>query len=173
MAFYKTEDELDYLNKQLVRFLAHLLPLKLSDKDSAYVSTAFRTVSDLERIGDYAENIVEYAEALRTTESAFPEKALAEIHEMENLINNLFEKTLQVYTKHDRQTLKEALAIEDEIDRLTERMTAAHIRRVNEGVFTASTGSQYLALASDAERVADHLVNVANSIKELPSTTAA
>lgn len=171
--FYKTEDELDYLNKQLVRFLAHLLPLKLSEKDSAYVSTAFRTVSDLERIGDYAENIVEYAEALRTTESAFPEKALAEIHEMENLIDNLFEKTLQVYTKHDRQTLKEALAIEDEIDRLTERMTAAHIRRVNEGVFTASTGSQYLALASDAERVADHLVNVANSIKELPSTTAA
>ena len=171
-AFHKTENELDYLNKQLVRFLAHLLPLKLSNQDSAYVSASFRTVSDFERIGDYAENIVEYAEALQTTDSVFPQKALSEIQEMKALIEDLFKKTMLVYTKHDQQVLKEALAVEDKIDQLTERMTAAHIQRVNEGVFTASTGSQYLALASDAERVADHLVNVANSIKELPSMTA-
>lgn len=161
--FRKTEDELDYLNKQLVRFLAHLLPLKLSDRDNAYVSSSFRTVSDFERIGDYAENIVEYAEILQTTESIFPEIVIEEIGEMNKLIEELFNKTLTIYKKKNSVILKEALAIEEKIDRLTEQMTAEHIRRVNDGVFSVSTGSQYLALVSDAERVADHLVNVTNS----------
>ena len=165
--FRRTEDELDFLNRELVRFLARLLPMKLGEKDNAYVSTTFRTISDLERIGDYSENIMEYAEVLQATESSFPEKAVREIREVQEAIEKLFTQTLQVYTRHDRQALQEASRIEEHIDRLTDSMTEAEIRRINKGEFSASTGSQFLELTSDTERVADHLMNIANSIKNL------
>ncbi len=166
--FRITEDDLDFLNKELVAYLARLQVLKLNRKDSAYISTAYRTVSDFERIGDYAENIVEYADVLEAMKIQFPEKAIQEIKEVEATIDQLFTQTIQIYTEQNRDALAEAERIEERIDEMTDRMTEAHIRRINKGEFSAITGTQYLELASDAERVADHLMNVANSIKILP-----
>ena len=97
------------------------------------------------------------------------EKALREIGEVRTAIDALFEQTMLVYTEHDLQALAEANRIEDSIDDMTDSMTQAHIRRINKGEFTAVTGTQYLELTSDTERVADHLMNVANSIKNLPA----
>ena len=46
-------------------------------------------------------------------------------------------------------------------------MAANHIARLDAGVCTPDVGAQYLSLASNAERVADHLVNVANAAKKI------
>jgi phosphate:Na+ symporter len=63
--------------------------------------------------------------------------------------------------------MKAAHAIEQEIDDLTVSMAEKHIERLNQGICTAEVGAEYLALASDMERIADHIYNVAKSIKEL------
>ena len=39
------------LNKELVKFVVELSQLPLSEKDHKYVSTAFHTINDLERMG--------------------------------------------------------------------------------------------------------------------------
>lgn len=59
--FDKNEKELDYINKELVKFVVELSKLPLNDSDYRYVATTYHTISDLERVGDYAENIMEYA----------------------------------------------------------------------------------------------------------------
>ena len=51
------------------------------------------------------------------------------------------------------------------IDDYTKFMEENHIKRLGEGVCTAYVGAQYLSLSSNAERVADHLLNVGKSIK--------
>ena len=48
-----------------------------------------------------------------------------------------------------------------------------HITRLNEGVCTAKVGAQYLSLTSNTERIADHLVNVAKSIRSLHNLNTA
>ena len=53
--------------------MAKLLKAELSEHDRLYLSTAFRSVIDLERVGDYAENIVEYADILRRDGERFSE----------------------------------------------------------------------------------------------------
>ena len=165
--FARVEKQLNFTNKQLTRFLAKLTKCDLNSKDVAYVSTAFRTVNDIERIGDYAENIVGYAEKLSNSGGSFSDEARVEIENARAHINRLYEKAIEAYSKCDRDIMKEAHAIEQEIDDITTLMSEKHIARLNEGICTAEIGAEYLALASDMERVADHIYNVAKSIKDV------
>lgn len=165
--FQANEKELDYLNKELVHFLVKLSKLKLSAKDHAYISTAFHSVSDLERIGDYAENIVEYADSLKTTNEAFSDEAIREINCLKQKIEQLFSHVMRAYTKRDLFELSLADEVEDDVDYMTNEMAKNHIRRLNEGVCTPTVGAKYLSLSSNAERVADHFINVGNSVRNV------
>ena len=164
--FAKNEKEIDYINKELVKFVVELAKLPLSDKDHKYVSTTFHTISDLERVGDYAENIMEYADTLKNEHEGFSESAVSEIAYMREHIEKLFENIIKAYTEQDKEALKEAYRIEDEIDEITARMGENHIIRLNEGICTAIVGSQYMSLASNSERVADHFINMGKMVNE-------
>ena len=162
--FRANERELNYLNKTLLGFLVRLSNAHLSEGDHGYISTAFHSISDLERVGDYAENIIEYAETLKAGGDAFSAQAVGEIETLRDKIGTLFQYVMAAYVQGDRQALDQAEAVEDEIDGLTEGMAQNHIDRLRENACTPTAGAQYLSLASNAERVADHFLNVGHSI---------
>ena len=166
-AFRKTEIQLNYLNKELVDYSVKLSGMRLNNFDQRYLSSTIRSVSDLERIGDYAENIVEYAEALKEQNATFSEEAVSEILKMEQLILALYKETMQAYHKLDLQALERANQIEEEIDDYTEQMERNHIDRLVKGVCTPSVGAEYLSLAQNSERIGDHLTNVGKTIRDL------
>lgn len=164
--FYKNEQELDYINKELVKFVVELSQLPLTQKDHKYVATTFHTISDLERVGDYAENIMEYADTLKTENEGFSESAVSEVAYMKEHIERLFVEVIKAYTTKDKEAMTEAYKIEDEVDRITSRMEENHIIRLNEGICTAIVGSQYMSLASNSERIADHFINMGKMVYE-------
>lgn len=163
--FQANEQELNFLNKTLVGFLVKLSNLKLSGKDRAYLSGAFHTVSDLERIGDYAENIVEYAQSLAESGEAFSQRAVGEIGRLGEEVEALFGHVMTAYINGRPEPLAMADAAEDRVDEMTREMARTHIQRLNEGVCTPTVGAQYLSLSSNVERIADHLINVGNTVR--------
>ena len=166
--FDKTEEEINFINRALVDFVVKLSNKSaLSERDHIYLSTTFRSIRDIERIGDYAENIVEYADGLMREGSSFSDKALEEIRQLSELIHDLYDKVLKAYTDEDYNYMAQANIIEEQIDDFTKMMEDNHIGRLNEGICTPSTGAHYLELSSNTERIADHLINVAKSIRSL------
>ncbi len=162
--FETNEKHLNFLNKELVRFIIKLLKEDLNEKDRIYLTTAIRSITDLERVGDYAENIIEYAEKLNTANENFSPAAVREITELKELIKSLFGEVMKAYKDNDKQALANAYEIEENVDNITERMTENHIARLSGGLCTAEVGTQYLSLSSNAERIADHYINVAKTI---------
>ena len=162
-AFKENENTLNYLNKAITKFVVKIPAEQISDADAKYLSTAYRSVSDLERIGDYAENIVEYASALKENGNTFSSDAIGEIRSAQNLVNRLAESAFVAYSEKDKNALKDTLRIEDEIDDVTKQMADNHIERMNNGACQPDIGALYLELASNTERIADHIVNVAKS----------
>ena len=165
--FDRTESQLNYLNRELVHYALLLSNNQLSQFDHQYLVSTIRTVSDLERIGDYAKNIIEYADSLRQQEVRFSDYALKEIDQMNTLISRLYDAAMQAYHKMDMEALGLANQVEDEIDQLTDEMERNHIQRLALGICKPQAGTEYISLAQNSERVADHLINVAKTIRDL------
>lgn len=166
--FNHTEEELNFINRSLVDFVVKLSnKTALSEHDHIYLSTTFRSIRDLERVGDYAENIVEYARDLSETGSSFSPDAQGEIYRLKKMIKDLFSNVMGAYTDEDMGKMAQANVIEEQIDDFTKMMEDNHVARMNAGVCTPSVGVHYLELSSDTERIADHLINVAKSIRSL------
>ena len=166
--FNKVEEEINYINRALVDFVVRLSEKTgLSEHDHIYLSTTFRSIRDLERIGDYAENIVEYADDLLKTGDSFSADALSEINQLKVLVHQLYDKVMLAYKSEDISYMAEANVVEEQIDDFTKMMEDNHISRLSAGVCTPNVGAHYLELSSNTERIADHLMNVAKSIRSL------
>ena len=165
--FEQTEKQLNYLNRELVHYALLLSDSRLNRFDHQYLVSTIRTVSDLERIGDYANNIIEYADSLQQQQVSFSNYARKEIEQMSQLIFRLYEATMQAYHKMDMAALGLANQIEDEVDQLTDEMEQNHIQRLSLGLCKPQAGTEYISLAQNSERVADHLINVAKTIRDL------
>lgn len=165
--FDRVENQIDYMNFAISQFLIKLSNHQLSSRDVTYISTAFHSITDLERIGDYAVNIVEYAEKLRDTNERFSDTADEEIDRIIGIVDDLYGKVMKAYHDGDEQALRDAYDIEESVDEITEAMADHHIRRLSEGSCLPSVGAEFLSLASDVERIADHFINVGRTIREL------
>ena len=146
--FNQTEEELNFINRALVDFVVKLSnKTALSEHDHIYLSTTFRSIRDLERVGDYAENIVEYARDLSETGSSFSPDARNEIYRLKKMIEDLFSNVMGAYTDEDMGKMAQANVIEEQIDDFTKMMEDNHVARMNAGVCTPSVGVHYLELS--------------------------
>ena len=167
-AFERDERQLNFINRELIAFIVRLSgKYGLGEKDRTYLSGTYRNIRDLERIGDYAENIVEYATALSDSSQQFSDDAKYEISQLKELLHQLYKNAIAAYQNEDFEALDRANVIEEEIDDYTRSMEEGHIARMEKGICTPSVGAQYLELSSNAERMADHMINIAKSIRTL------
>lgn len=166
--FARKEEELNFINRELVGFIVRLSGRSgLGEKDRTYLSGTYRNIRDLERIGDYAENIVEYATILADSHQQFSDDAKYEISQLKTLLHQLYDYAIEAYRNESLEALEKANVVEEEIDDYTKRMEEGHISRMEKGICTPSVGAQYLELSSNAERIADHMINLAKSIRSL------
>lgn len=163
--FAENEKHIDALNKYITQFLVKLSSEEISGIDETKVSSFYHVTSDIERIGDYAENIVEYADEMIKTGTKFSDHAVAEINEMDGYIDELYRNVEMAFANHNLSYAQNIDAAENSVDVMCDKMKEAHIRRTNEGRCSPEAGSVYLQLAVNMERIGDHMNNIGNSIK--------
>ena len=161
----RNENTLNFLNREMAKYLVKLSQVDLSEEDKQLIGTTYHTISDIERIGDYAENISEYAEKLENDGVAFSEGAIKEMGTLKDTINNLYNFVMKTYKEATIDYIADVNYYEESVDKLKEDMSEHHIERMNNGTCTPEVGALYLSLASNAERVADHMTNIAFAVK--------
>jgi phosphate:Na+ symporter len=165
--FNENEKQLNYLNRNLIPYIVHLNNLPISEEDNRYLATAIRTIGDLERVGDYSVNLTEYAELLQNFKETFSKDLLFEVEQLREMMSSLYQATMKTYMDHDFDALIEVNRYEDQVDDMVARIEKMHLQRLMDGVYPASVGQVYQEFASDTERIADHFLNVAKSIRQL------
>ena len=162
----ENEHILNFLNKNITEFLTKLSGKNLSSLDEKKVGSYYHVVIDLERVGDYAENIMEYSQKLKEDATSLSDDAKKELKILTDMINELHEKSLLVFDKRDFGLLDKVDEIEEKIDEYTAALELKHVDRLKQGVCSAQAGSIYLQTVSNLERVGDHITNMAFSIKQ-------
>ncbi len=165
--FEQNEMQLNYINRNLIPYIVQLNNLPISEEDNRYLATAIRTIGDLERVGDYATNITEYAVLLMNFNEKFSKDLLFEVDQLRETIGSLYQATMKAYMDQDFTALEDVNKYEDQVDEMVARIEKVHLQRLMDGVYPASVGQVYQEFASDVERIADHFLNVAKSIRQL------
>lgn len=162
----ENEQMLNFLNKRITGYMTKVMSKPLSVEDDRKIGSYFHVVSDLERVGDYSENIMEYSLRLRQEEMSFSKDAVNELTDVLNTLNELFDQAMLAFDKRDLTKLDGVAELEEKIDDITAELEGKHIERVKAGRCTAQIGSVYLQTVSNLERVGDHINNVAMSITQ-------
>lgn len=163
----KREETIDYLNRAITGVLIELNASELAQKDSRRISVLFHVLSDIERIGDHAENIAEYALSCAGTKQGFSDAAKDELKNLCDMVYRILDESYAYFCGSDEVSLESIYALEQEIDDTTEHCRNMHIARMNRRECNADLGAVYVETLTDMERVADHALNIAQAAERI------
>lgn len=161
------EETIDQLERDIVDYLVRLSQNSLSNEQSARLNALLHVSSDLERIGDHAQNIADLADYRIEHRLPLSEEAEAELQDMSSQVRNLVAAAVSLLTSNNTASAKQIMADEGSIDLLEKSLRRQHIKRLNSGICFPASGILYLDLISNLERVADHANNIAEALADM------
>lgn len=165
-AFDENESTVDFLNKEITATLIRTSEMGLSAKEAMHVGNLYHIVADLERIGDHAENMLGYANQLKSNKQKFSGKALKELNNLCDSVYQIYDLACTYFAEPDRELYKVIHDLEAEIDDKVEKMRNSNIKRLAKMKCEANQGLFYSEILVDLERVADHCLNIAQAAKK-------
>ena len=130
-------------------------------KDLRLVSAALKMISDMERIGDQAEDIVEIARQLQenTAESKM------HIRDMADATMKMVTGSIDSFVKKDLKLAREVMKQDDLVDELFEKVKQEVIEIIGKDSGQGEFGVDLLMIAKYFERIGDHATNIAEWVE--------
>ncbi len=157
------EELINWLNHNITDFMVTVTSQQLNGDISEYLGKLFHVISDLERIGDHAINILEKTEKALEDELEFTDNGISEFKEIYSKDLELFDRSIGAFV-NKRLTDDEEHQLhflEDTIDALTLQAQDNHVVRLREKKCHTASGVLFTKLLQDLERVGDHSYNIA------------
>lgn len=155
------EDLIDRMEVSITNYLLKLNEHEMGDEESSTVSELLNFVTEYERIGDYAVNIMESAQEMQEKEVQFSQQARDEIKVLDEALFEIVHLTNDALESGDVRLAKQVEPLEETVDGLCDTLRTRHIARLRDGLCQVDTGVVFLDVLNGMERVADHCSNIA------------
>lgn len=162
----KVENQIDVMEKVLTEYLIKVNNLSLSENQKLVVNNLFYSISDIERVGDHAENISECARFMIEHGVEFSKTGTSDLHVISDVVLDSFSHAISARQTGSLTDVRKVAQDEDEVDTLEEELREKHIERLSHGQCSAETGVVFLDLVTNLERISDHALNLAGYIKD-------
>ena len=160
----KKEELVDILQKEIMAFLVKLSQKSIATDTSETIGSLMNIVNDLERIGDHCENLWHLGSRKIEEKINFSELGEVEMTEIANKAKEFLAFTIEAMDNEDKTIEKQAIAFEDKIDELEERLRMNHISRLNTGECAVQPGLVYIDMLHSFEKIGDHTFNVSEAV---------
>lgn len=161
---FAKEREINELQKGINQYLVKLSNVSLSEEESLSVTNLFHIISDIERVGDHADNIAELAQDLIDSDSTFTEDAKKELIMITQTGLKCLESAIKAYASGDSGLAEKALGLEDQVDDMEKTMRSTHIKRLVQNTCDPTAGIVFIDTISNMERISDHAINIAQVV---------
>lgn len=156
------EEYIDYLNKEISKYISRMLVKERNPKDSQYMSALFKVCGNLERIGDHAMNICEYTNMIKEKQITFSKEVMVQIEQMKEVCCDALDLLLD--NQANSESLHSIESIEQKIDDMTESFRQGQIDRMQTGKCSDEGCVLYSEMLTDFERIGDHILNIGQEV---------
>ncbi|MBQ9839170.1 MAG: Na/Pi cotransporter family protein [Oscillospiraceae bacterium] len=157
------EDEvcLDVFADQSDHFLIGLSKEIETEQEDRQLDMLLQTVPSFERIGDYATNLMEFAQKMNEERSEFSEFAKKELKLICDAVNEILNITVDAFARDDNESAKRVEPLEEVIDDMVMMLRDRHTKRLKKGECTVDTGLIFMEALTYLERASDQCSSIA------------
>ena len=129
--------------------------------DLREIIAVLNIITDLERMGDYAEGIAKIVVMLGTEPLVKP---LVDIPRMEEKAASMLKRSLEAFVRRDAQAAKAICNEDDDVDMLYDQVYRELLTYMIEDPKTISRATPLIWAAHNLERIADRVTNICERI---------
>ena len=130
-------------------------------RDLRQISAAMKMITDMERIGDQSEDIVELIPHMeRRADEKYPK-----IREMAKAAQTMVTEAVEAYVKQDLSLARKVMAHDDVVDDYFSRVKQGIIAIIAENPGDGEYALDLLMIAKYFERIGDHCTNIAEWVE--------
>jgi phosphate:Na+ symporter len=159
------EKVIDAHQKVITEYLIKINNLSLTEKQHLIVNNLFFTISNIERVGDHAENLADLALEKIKGDIFFSDDAYKELKEVCEISISSFENAINARKTEQTDYIREVEKLEELVDELKDKLRQKHIDRLSQGVCNSETGVVFIDALINLERISDHSLNIVHFIE--------
>ena len=130
-------------------------------RDLRVISAAMKMITDMERIGDQAEDIVEIVPFM----NAHPDEKFPRIREMAKAAQAMVTEAVDAYVKQDLELARKVMADDDVVDNYFTQIKSGIIDLIAAEPAHGEYALDLLMIAKYFERIGDHCTNIAEWVE--------
>ena len=162
-----TENEavIDYLTDAISDYLVKFNVQELSAQEAMYVNRVFQTLSDMERIGDYAEHLLHTNQRCTEKKLVYSEEAKEELQELYSNVKELYTRATARFYSQDIgiAELTRLARLERDNRRRTKQVQQNHMNRLRAGACSVEAGIMFGEVLNSLNRIGGHSINIAEA----------
>lgn len=156
------DSEIDNKEKEIESLcLKLLLQQQPVAKDLRQISSALKMITDMERIGDQAADIVEIVNLANIQ----PCENTSHIGEMAKATIKMVTESVEAFVHRDLELAKSVMKYDDNVDRLFDKVKEELIELISKDKNCGEYAIDLLMIAKYFERIGDHATNIAEWVE--------
>lgn len=164
---FHVEEEIDELELKIeetcLRLIATQQPMA---KDLRKIASAFKIITDLERMGDYSVDIAKITRRIGRDPLIKP---LIDLPQMADMVQRMVKDSLDAYVSENMELATSVGKADDGVDSLHKQIFRELLVLMMEKPSSISQATHLLFVSRSLERIADHATNISESVIYLVS----
>ncbi len=159
------EENVDILQSKIVKYLSSIFSNEsLTDYQAKEVAGLMKIATDIEHVGDYCENIAEYAIDKNKKKYEFSEDAYEEINGGFAHITKMVRNSIDALKSGDHSAALDVKAQEGEMNQMEAHLRKQHMIRLNERACSPEFTVIYNDIIHNLEKIGDSCDNMAEAV---------
>lgn len=158
------EQSVDEMQREITEYLVEITKGEIREEKRRLIPALIHSVNDLERVGDYCQDIAHLAHRLYEDSLVFSPPAQTELDRLFDKTKILMKYAHRAVSNDDHHAAGLTLSLEKEIDDLVLQYKMNHIRRLEQGICANDAGLVFSDMLTCISRMNDHLCNITKGI---------
>ncbi len=159
------EQTIDDFQNSITKYLIQISERHLDTRESGEYPVLLHSVNDIEKLGDYASNLIHYADVKARRKIALDQAGLNDVKNMFVKLYELCDIVILSLKTRSIEKAATAMPIEDEIDEMKAKVKEDHIERLRQPDAVPEGEMMIMDIASNVEKMGDHLFSIAKAVK--------